>query len=373
MRKLLLLFLAVSSLAAASTAAELARPAAAATKTVNITHIGYNPTSVAIEIGDTVVFTNGDAVAHTVRFNPTTGIHCNRAIPLVLQPGQSEELPRHRVGREGADREPFAAAEGRHLRPQGGPLRDALEPADGLVLAGPRPGVWAGGADANRDRDDNGRGCLQLPSTATEEHGLHGQVQELQQHCRDRQGPATAAPRENRTAPLLAGCLRCSELRREVRELPALPPRTEALGDGEARPSARERHGRSPDGDHIREVPLPHQGGVAGACHSHAGAGRLLLPRRTQQHDPQLNEARSRRAGGSDPALLEHRVGRHTNSFWLLRQQPRVKGRGEGAWLGPACSTSLLTCEDPPGVITYRPGCADREFGTDTEAQKGSP
>ena len=89
MRKLLLLFLAVSSLAAASTAAELARPAAAATKTVNITHTGYNPTSVAIEIGDTVVFTNSDAVAHTVRFNPTTGIHCSRAIPLVLQPGQS--------------------------------------------------------------------------------------------------------------------------------------------------------------------------------------------------------------------------------------------------------------------------------------------
>jgi plastocyanin len=89
MRKLLLLFLAVSSLAAASTAAEMAKPAAAATKTVNITHTGYKPTSVAIEVGDTVVFTNSDTVAHTVRFNPTTGIHCSRAIPLVLQPGQS--------------------------------------------------------------------------------------------------------------------------------------------------------------------------------------------------------------------------------------------------------------------------------------------
>jgi plastocyanin len=89
MRKLLLLFLAVSSLAAASTAAEMAKPAAAATKTVNITHTGYKPTSVAIEVGDKVVFTNSDTVAHTVRFNPTTGIHCSRAIPLVLQPGQS--------------------------------------------------------------------------------------------------------------------------------------------------------------------------------------------------------------------------------------------------------------------------------------------
>ena len=89
MRKLLLLFLAVSSLAAASTVAEMAKPAAAATKTVNITHTGYTPTSVAIEVGDTVVFTNSDTVAHTVRFNPTTGISCDRVIPLVLQPGQS--------------------------------------------------------------------------------------------------------------------------------------------------------------------------------------------------------------------------------------------------------------------------------------------
>lgn len=89
MRKLLLLFLAVGSLAAASTAAELATTAAAATKTVSITHTGYKPTSVAIEVGDAVVFTNSDTVAHTVRFNPTTAIRCSRAIPLVLQPGQS--------------------------------------------------------------------------------------------------------------------------------------------------------------------------------------------------------------------------------------------------------------------------------------------
>jgi plastocyanin len=89
MRKLLLLFLAVASLAAAALVAEMARPAAAASKTVRITHTGYKPTSVSITVGDAVVFTNSDTVAHTVRFNPTTGIRCSRAIPLLLQPGQS--------------------------------------------------------------------------------------------------------------------------------------------------------------------------------------------------------------------------------------------------------------------------------------------
>jgi plastocyanin len=89
MRKLLLLLLAVTSLAAASAAADMARPAAAASKTVKITHTGYNPTSVSITVGDAVVFSNTDTAAHTVRFNPTTGIRCSRAIPLVLPPGQS--------------------------------------------------------------------------------------------------------------------------------------------------------------------------------------------------------------------------------------------------------------------------------------------
>jgi plastocyanin len=89
MRKLLLLLLAVVSLAAVGAAADLARPAATASKTVRITHAGYQPTSVSITVGDAVVFTNSDTVAHTVRFNPTTGIHCSRATPLVLQPGQS--------------------------------------------------------------------------------------------------------------------------------------------------------------------------------------------------------------------------------------------------------------------------------------------
>ena len=81
MRKFLLLFVAVSSLAAATAAAELARPAASATATVKITHTGYNPQSVSITVGDSVAFTNSDTVAHTVRFNPTTGVSCSRALP----------------------------------------------------------------------------------------------------------------------------------------------------------------------------------------------------------------------------------------------------------------------------------------------------
>jgi plastocyanin len=89
MRKLLFLFVAVSSLAAATAAVELARPAASATTTVSITHTGYKPTSVSVAVGGSVAFTDSDTVAHTVRFNPTTGISCDRALPLVLQPGQS--------------------------------------------------------------------------------------------------------------------------------------------------------------------------------------------------------------------------------------------------------------------------------------------
>lgn len=89
MRKLLLLLLAVASLAAAGAAAERARPAATASQTVRITHTGYMPTSVSITVGDAVAFTNSDTVAHTVRFNTTTGMHCSLAVPLALQPGES--------------------------------------------------------------------------------------------------------------------------------------------------------------------------------------------------------------------------------------------------------------------------------------------
>lgn len=89
MRKLIFLLLAVASVAAATVAARLADPAAAATKTVSITRSGYSPATVSIALGDTVVFTNNDSVAHTVRFNPSTGIRCTRSLPLVLQPTQS--------------------------------------------------------------------------------------------------------------------------------------------------------------------------------------------------------------------------------------------------------------------------------------------
>jgi plastocyanin len=89
MRKLLFLVVAVVSVATAGAVADLARPAASASQTVTITHTGYKPTSVSIAIGDAVAFTNSDTVAHTVAFKLTTGMQCTRAIPLVLQTGQS--------------------------------------------------------------------------------------------------------------------------------------------------------------------------------------------------------------------------------------------------------------------------------------------
>jgi plastocyanin len=89
MHKLLVVAVALISLAAAGAAAETASPAATATKTVKITHTGYQPTSVSITVGDSVVFTNDDTVAHTVQFKTTTGMNCTAALPLVLAPGKS--------------------------------------------------------------------------------------------------------------------------------------------------------------------------------------------------------------------------------------------------------------------------------------------
>jgi plastocyanin len=89
MRKVLLLLLAVASLATAGAAADRANPAAAASQTVTISKTGFKPTSVSITIGDTVVFSNIDTVAHTVEFKPTTGIHCTAALPLTLQAAKS--------------------------------------------------------------------------------------------------------------------------------------------------------------------------------------------------------------------------------------------------------------------------------------------
>jgi len=81
MRKLLLLavfaMLAVTGTAFATT-----------TTTVTITKAGYVPSSPKISQGDSVQFTNSDAIVHQIVFKTMTGITC-APNPLVLQPGQS--------------------------------------------------------------------------------------------------------------------------------------------------------------------------------------------------------------------------------------------------------------------------------------------
>jgi plastocyanin len=89
MRKLLLVLLAVASLAAAGAAVDGARPAAAASQTVTISKTGYKPTTVSIVVADTVVFANSDTAAHTVVFKQATGFHCDTVLPLAIQPGKS--------------------------------------------------------------------------------------------------------------------------------------------------------------------------------------------------------------------------------------------------------------------------------------------
>ncbi len=83
MRKLLVLLIALVSLAAAGASAT------AASQTVTISATGYKPTAVSITVGDSVVFANKDAVAHTVQFKQTTGFHCSAALPLAIAAGQS--------------------------------------------------------------------------------------------------------------------------------------------------------------------------------------------------------------------------------------------------------------------------------------------
>lgn len=99
MRKLLLVVTAVASLAAAGAAVDRARPAAAASQTVTITKTGYNPTSVSVFVGDSVVFANSDTVAHTVVFKQTTGFHCGAVVPLVVLPGKSASCTFSNAGR----------------------------------------------------------------------------------------------------------------------------------------------------------------------------------------------------------------------------------------------------------------------------------
>ncbi|MGZ4390522.1 MAG: cupredoxin domain-containing protein [Gaiellaceae bacterium] len=83
MRKLLVLLIALVSLAAAGASAT------AASQTVTISATGYKPTAVSITVGDSVVFANKDAVAHTVQFKQTTGFNCSAALPLAIAAGQS--------------------------------------------------------------------------------------------------------------------------------------------------------------------------------------------------------------------------------------------------------------------------------------------
>jgi plastocyanin len=81
MRKLMLVAIALLSLA-------LAGAAGAKTVAVTITKNGYVPKAVTIATGDTIQFTNSDAVAHQIVFKTTTGVTCVPS-PLVLQPTQS--------------------------------------------------------------------------------------------------------------------------------------------------------------------------------------------------------------------------------------------------------------------------------------------
>lgn len=99
MRKALVVLLGAASLAAAGAVVEGARPAASSTKTVTISKTGYNPTSVSITVGDTVVFTNSDTVAHTVIFKQATGFHCNMVVPLVLAASKSASCTFTSTGR----------------------------------------------------------------------------------------------------------------------------------------------------------------------------------------------------------------------------------------------------------------------------------
>ena len=93
MRKLLVPLLAVVALATAGAAP------GASTKTVTISKTGYTPTAVSITQGDSVVFKNGDTVAHTVDFNSTAGVHCTSAVPLAIAAGTSATCTFSNVGK----------------------------------------------------------------------------------------------------------------------------------------------------------------------------------------------------------------------------------------------------------------------------------
>lgn len=98
MTKRLMLLLTVASLAVAVVAAGSASSAPAAAKTVKITKTGYNPASVSIVVGESVVFQNTDTVAHTVSLKPTTGVKCPTPLPLAVPVGQSASCSFATVG-----------------------------------------------------------------------------------------------------------------------------------------------------------------------------------------------------------------------------------------------------------------------------------
>jgi len=98
MTKRLMLLFTVASLAVAVVAAGSASSAPAAAKTVKITKTGYNPASVSIVVGESVVFQNTDTVAHTVSFKPTTGVKCPTPLPLAIPVGQSASCSFATVG-----------------------------------------------------------------------------------------------------------------------------------------------------------------------------------------------------------------------------------------------------------------------------------
>src|SRR2546427_13196910 len=81
MRKTPFVLIALASLA-------IAGAAGAKTVTVSITKNGYVPSASTIAVGDSVQFTNADAVAHQIVFKTTTGVTCTPTT-LVIQPAQS--------------------------------------------------------------------------------------------------------------------------------------------------------------------------------------------------------------------------------------------------------------------------------------------
>jgi len=71
--------------------------AVAKTAAVTITKNGYVPNSLSILSEDTVTFTNGDTVAHEVRFKSATGFTCTPN-PLVVQPAATGSCVFHAAG-----------------------------------------------------------------------------------------------------------------------------------------------------------------------------------------------------------------------------------------------------------------------------------